>query len=286
MTNWKKLRRPVAGALAAGMALLLAACMLMPGTFDSTLHLRRDGTFTFTYTGDVYLLGLSQMAEMADEADGSAEFTPHCYDEETFEDRDCTEEETEQQRSEWETRQADSDAEAEMGIAAMSAMMGGVNLDDPDAGSEIAARLRRQAGWKSVEYAGDGLFKVDFAITSTITHDFVFPTFEDMQMADKFLMVTRRANDTVRINAPGFVSEKGTSMSGMMVAMAEKESDTDLNLPEIDGTFRVITDGTILANNTDEGPQAAPEKDDGQMLQWTLTPRSRTAPTALIQLEP
>ena len=27
-------------------------------------------------------------------------------------------------------------------------------------------------------------------------------------------------------------------------------------VPEIDGMFRIVTDGDILANNTDEGPQA------------------------------
>ena len=42
-------------------------------------------------------------------------------------------------------------------------------------------------------------------------------------------------------------------------------------LPEIDGTFRIVTDGQILANNTDEGPQAGA---GGQVLEWRVTKRT------------
>ena len=49
----------------------------------------------------------------------------------------------------------------------------------------------------------------------------------------------------------------------------------------MDGTFTIVTDGQILANNTDEGPRSTAE---GQMLEWKVTRRTEAAPTALIQL--
>ena len=33
--------------------ILLSACLLTPGKFDSSLNIRKDGTFTFTYRGEV-----------------------------------------------------------------------------------------------------------------------------------------------------------------------------------------------------------------------------------------
>jgi hypothetical protein len=50
----------------------------------------------------------------------------------------------------------------------------------------------------------------------------------------------------------------------------------------LDGTFTVRTAPgmRILANNTDEGPEAA--SPGGEMLRWTISPRTTQAPTALI----
>ena len=54
-------------------------------------------------------------------------------------------------------------------------------------------------------------------------------------------------------------------------------------LPEILGSFTLTTDGEIMANNTDEGPQADPA---GRKLAWTISKRTAAAPTALIRLAP
>jgi hypothetical protein len=52
-------------------------------------------------------------------------------------------------------------------------------------------------------------------------------------------------------------------------------------MPSPDGTFTLVTDGTILANNTDEGPQGDPS---GQRLSWAVNLRAPAAPTALIKI--
>jgi len=56
-----------------------------------------------------------------------------------------------------------------------------------------------------------------------------------------------------------------------------------LGIPEIDGTFRIVTDGEILANNTENGPQAGP---GGKVLEWRITKRTTAPPMALVRLAP
>jgi len=53
-------------------------------------------------------------------------------------------------------------------------------------------------------------------------------------------------------------------------------------VPRLDGAFAVVTDGEILANNTDDGPQGG--AGGMRRLAWKVTPRTVSAPTALIKL--
>jgi hypothetical protein len=68
----------------------------------------------------------------------------------------------------------------------MKAMLGGLDPSDPKAAEELAARLRRQAGFKSVVYKGNGLYEVDFAVSGQLSHDFAFPTIEKMPQITPF----------------------------------------------------------------------------------------------------
>src|SRR5687768_16805237 len=119
-------------------------------------------------------------------------------------------------------------------------------------------------------------------------HDFVFPTFERFPMVNNFVLAHVRQGRTVRVEASGFAAQSaGGSFPGVMVGLAAVGSassgkDNPLgNIPKIDGTFRIVTDGQILANNTDEGPRATTE---GQVLEWRVNERTAAAPMALIQL--
>jgi hypothetical protein len=285
-------------ALPALACLALTGCFLQPGKFDSALDLRKNGAFTFTYKGQIYMLALSKIADMASKADAAnAEFTPEtCYDDDLNE-RKCTADEIAEQRRNWEQEKANKAKEDKNNAEMMRAMLGGIDPADPEAAKELADRLRHQAGWRAVNYLGDGLFEVDFALSSKITHDFAFPVIERFPMSNVFVMATRRADDAVRIEATGFTAQSSTNpmqgaMGGMLSAAAASdaakngEADKDaaaLGIPEIDGTFRIVTDGEILANNTDEGPQAGA---GGKVLQWRITKRTATAPMALVRLAP
>jgi hypothetical protein len=292
MFSW--FRRAIVPALAC---LALSGCFLQAGKFDSTLDLRKDGSFTFAYKGQIYLLALSKIADMASKAEAESEFVADtCYDDD-LDERTCTADELAEQKRTWEEGKEKKKLEDQKNAEMMRAMLGGIDPADPEAAKELAERLRHQAGWRSVTYVGDGLFEVDFALSSKLSHDFVFPTIERFPMANAFVMANRRADGSVRLDAPGFTAQSLTNpmqamMSGALGAGAangptdanqDAEAGPTPSLPEIDGTFRIVTDGEILANNTDDGPQANPR---GKILQWRVTKRTQVAPLALVRLVP
>ncbi|MDE8652084.1 hypothetical protein [Novosphingobium album (ex Liu et al. 2023)] len=269
-------RRAAAGTLAIVLALLVSACFLAPGRFTSALEVRKDRGFSFSYAGELYLLPLRQSSQQA-------VFTPQtCNETDSGAERACTGDEIAQQKADWETRQSKDKHEA----AAAAGLFGGIDPADPGAAEEIAAKLRRQTGWRKVEYKGDGLFVVDFAITGKLGHDFTFPTIEGFPMANAFVQVSQRGDGTVRVDAPGFgPALGGLGAAGLMQAAAASDSSGKPGaeaMPTVDGTFTVRTDAAILANNTDEGPLADPR---GKALAWKVSSRTTTAPTALLQLQ-
>ena len=276
-----------AAALAAGSSLALSGCLLSPGSFMSELHLMKDGTFSYSYDGEIQMMALSQLAAMGNKGDNA--FEAECWDDE-FEERDCSTEEIEQQRAEWDASADEREAKNHRELEQAKAMFGGIDPSDPEAAQELADRLSRQRGWDQVIYKGDGLFDVDFSISGRMTHDFVFPVVEKLPVANSFVTVVMRDGDQVRVDAPGFANAgSGNPMQGMMGGMAGMMQmimeDEGGEMPELalpDGTFTIITDGRILANNTDEGPQAVAS---GQALTWEVTPRSEEAPTALIAFD-
>lgn len=284
-----------AGLVLAVLGLLLAGCLILPGRFGSELDLRRDGTFRFAYKGEITLLALSKPAKGA--AGGSSgkdaqiavpeTFTPSaCRDDRTGDSRPCTKAEVDAQRAAWDSERTGRKTMKSQEDQAMKAMLGGIDPADPRAAQDLADRLSRQAGWKSVVNKGNGTFEVDFAITGRLDHDFTFPTMERMPVMTPFVTLIRRADGTVRIDAPAFSgAASGAPLIGMMGAMAQGKSAAKgqaQDMPEMDGTLILRTDGEILANNTDEGPHADPV---GQRLDWHVTMRTATAPTALIRID-
>ncbi len=276
-------------AVVAGLCLALSACLLSPGKFTSQLDVRRDGRFSYGYTGEIHLLALSKLAAMGQDKAGDGEFVPQpCYNDENLEERDCTPEEKAQQKSDWDTERASAKERQKRDNEAMKAMLGGIDPADPKAAEELAARLRKQAGWKRVDYKGDGLFDVDFALSGRLDHDFIFPTLERFPVANAFVAVVRRADGSVRIDAPGFAPTAGgdpfrSMMTAAALAEEDKAASNDLpTMVQLDGQFAIVTDAPILANNTDEGPAAEAA---GQRLTWTVNVRTQTAPMALLKLD-
>lgn len=286
--------RVEATALLIGLSMLLAGCFISPGKFSSELVLEPNENFSFSYEGEIFFLGLSRLAE---EGAAAEEFKPsECYDEETYEERECTEAELTQQRQDWDAGAEMRAAKAKQEAEQMSAMMGGIDPSDPEASAELVRLLLRQQGWERVEDKGDGVFDVSYRVEGKLTHDFMFPVIEGFPLTNPFVQIHIRNGNVVRINAPGYASENETnpmgSMMGSMVglgsiaAMSDNAPDAEMpNFPTIEGTFSILTKGgmQIRANNTDEGANPTP---DGEVLTWNISPRTTAAPTALIALNP
>lgn len=288
MNRLANLRRIVATGLAAALSLLLAACLVSPGKFEAALDLRKNGQFSYSYKGEIFVLGLSELMKATDKAEPFA--AKPCYDDDAMEQvRECTKEELAEQKQNWETEQKAQADKRKKDLEMAKAMLGGIDPSDPKAAEELAVRLRRQAGWNSVVYKGNGIYLVDFRVSGQLSHDFAFPTLEKMSQVVPFFVLNRRADGSVRLDSPGLAADN-TGMAGgfgslaQMIA-AEKggaaTSEAMPGLPQIDGKFVLTTDGTILANNTDEGPKADPA---GKRLEWVITPRDKAGPMALIGL--
>lgn len=279
------------GIILAALSLLLSGCFISPGKFDSTLVLDKDGSFEFTYQGEIFFVGLSKLAQMGDKAKG---FEPgECRNGATGETHECTEAEIKSQREEWEKRTQGKRQKDEEKAKQMAQLLGGIDPSDPKANEELRRLLLRQEGWESVVAKGDGVFDVSYRIAGTLDHDFLFPMIEGMPTFNIFVQAIRRKNGQVRVNAPSFSAQNDVSpfgnMLGGLAGLAaldkngndEGASNEAPDIPALDGTFTLRTDGTILANNTDEGAVAA-GKD--QVLEWKIGQNQKAAPTALIEL--
>lgn len=286
--------RIAATALLAGLSLILTGCLITPGKFTSELVLTEQDRFTFTYDGEIFFLGLSSLSQMGAAAD---EFeAEECYDDDSWEVRECSADEIAQQRADWDASADERAAKAAQEAEQMAAMMGGIDPSDPEAAAELTALLLRQEGWERVVDKGDGVFDVRYSVSGELSHDFMFPVIEGFPVTNPFVQLILRDGDVVRINAPGLAPQnEGNPMAGMMGGMAglagmaamsgasgEDGAGPEMpDIPVMEGTFRIVTNGTIRANNTDEGSTSGA---GGEVLTWEISPRTKAAPTALIDL--
>ena len=146
-----------AAALAGASALMLSGCLLSPGKFASELQLMEDGSFSYSYDGEIQMLALSKLAEMANKSEDK--FEAECWDDD-FEDRECTAAEVAEQKKEWEASAAERREKNAKEAEQMKAFLGGIDPSNPEAARELAERLQRQRGWNAVEYKGAIYFKI------------------------------------------------------------------------------------------------------------------------------
>ncbi len=295
------------------MPLALTSCFLSPGAFTSNLDLRRDGSFTFSYKGEIIVTAPDDMVP-----GGKVDLSPwkddmaYCYGEPEAKpdavrtpdapastlprsqqpvvisergERPCTKAEIAQQKKEYEASQAariESKKRDEEGFAALFGFAPG----DDAANQKIAARLMKQPGWKSATYQGKGVFLIDYAYSGKVGHDFVFPIFENSDVIFPFVTMRPRSDGSVMVSAPGLTGGVGKSMllRGRMVGLGDQPSEEDarqMNNPRTRGVFTITTDGVIATNNTDDGPRAAT---NGQKLVWDIDASTNKIPESLIRL--
>lgn len=283
------LKRGMMIAAVTSAAMLLSACFVLPGKFAATLDLRKDGHFTYAYKGQIVILGLTKLAEMAMAQKPKAEFSPACHKKDEMTARACTEAETAQQQVDWVIDQKAVAEREARDKAMLIKALGGVDPNDPKSAAEIAARLSGQAGFKNVTYKGNGLYDVDYSVAGRLTHDYAFPTIERMPQVLPFIVLNRRANGEVRIDSP-LMQQAAMAMPGgnaaqifaQMVGGRDGKKPGDMNdFPVVDGHFTLTTDGVILSNNTEHGAKTVP---GGKQLDWDINFMTAISPMALIGL--
>lgn len=76
--HWPK--RIAIAAVACAASISLSGCLILPGEFTSDMTVKKNGDFTFSYKGQIQLLGLANLLNNElSELDPDTEFTPVCY---------------------------------------------------------------------------------------------------------------------------------------------------------------------------------------------------------------
>lgn len=230
--------------------LVLAGCLLIPGKFESQLRLMNDGTYSFTYNGQM------QLAEGEDKPSPDSAMT----DEESG-DGGATDDEQKN--------------------AAMRAVFGGAVPGDDEGLKKFAAQLAKYDGWNKVEYVGDNLFEVEYAVSGNFDQMFAFPTIPGATMQFPFVQILRRSGGEIEVSTPAMAGPGGlTGAMGPMAMGANSKQD----IQPIDGDFTIETDGEILSNNTTDGYSSSGAL---KRLHWMVNDSSSAngSPRAIVKLE-
>ena len=238
-------------ALVLLLPFALASCVLTPGKFVSSLKIDADRHFTFTYVGEVIALQDDDMTKGLGDMSAPSQTDP---------------------------ASADDDGEPTLQQIALQKNKPGESAAAKKAAADaknraIAAALSKEAGYRKVTYLGDGKFSIDYSISGTLDHGFLFPYNLDAEAVFPFLAIEVRANNTVRMKAPGFANDndsKGMSMPGM-----------DKGPSQLDGVFTLDTNAEIVSQNNEEGPATAAGR---KTITWKVTSLTKDAPSAVLRM--
>jgi hypothetical protein len=371
-----KLKHYAAIGLAIVAPMSLSGCLLLPGEFNSEMTILKSGEFSFSYQGEIQLVGLANLlnnelegeelgatefiatcygevpdekskaeeekdkkkekakekakaekaatdaalatitgqqggtaasrtsqedftlaqasneeeatgdtADAAAAADAAVEATGDAYEEEDFEERDCTASEIADQKKEWDEQQARKKREKEQAKKMFAMLLGGVDPEDPKTIERFTKEVERLAAWNKVTHKGNGVFMIDYSTRGRLADDFAFPVIPRYALGNPMIHISRWDNGRVRIEAPTFHNDPDMSMlalmgaGGMMPGMGMKNKDVEPLA--VKGSFVIKTDAAIMANNTEEGPT---ETGGLLVMTWEIGPRTFGPPMALLKL--
>lgn len=375
--KWKKY---AALGLAVVAPMSLSGCLLLPGEFQSEMTIMKSGEFSFSYKGEIQLVGLANLLnnELEEEI-GGGEFEASCwgdapdekskaeeakekkkekakekaksekvstdaaletitgqqggtaasrtsqedftlaqdaeedaadasedgaesaaeaaavaveaieadYEDENFEERECTETEIADQKKEWEEQQTRRKKEKEQAKKMFAMLLGGVDPQDPKTIDRFTKEVERLAAWNKVTHKGNGVFIIDYETKGRLADDFAFPVIPRYALGNPMIHISRWDNGRVRIEAPTFHNDPDMSMlalmgaGGMMPGMGMGGKSKNVEPLAVKGSFVIRTDAAIMANNTEEGPV---DVNGLQVMTWEIGPRTFGPPMALLRL--
>ena len=235
-------------ASALACCLMLGACLVTPGKFESTLDIRADRQFSFTYKGEIISSDMKGLGSSGEDLIGD----------DAPEKKDSALHKTAMQKGSegsFVNRSASGD-EAQM--------------------QAIAAALSKEKGFRSARYMGNHRFEIDYAISGRLTHNFLFPFNSDAEIVLPFVAVELRGDDRVRVKAPGY--SNGFDKSREPMGQSGPGEDASKAL---DGHFTLTTDAEIVSQNQEEGAQSVA---GGKRIVWRITPLTSEAPMATLRV--
>lgn len=243
------------------LPLMLASCIVSPGKFTSTLDIRADRSFTFTYVGELIAMNDKDLMPS-----GGNEAAP--------------------EEQSW-----DEDATAQ---PAMIKIAADGKLNDKNAGDfsdpadsqtqeekmqALVKALSQEYGYRSVRYLGKNKLAVDYSISGKLDRTFTFPFNVDAEIVLPFLTIELRGKDRIRVKAPAFGNERsGGDGLGAMGGTGKSASD------EMDGTFTITTNAEIVSQNQEEGATSLPN--GSRQISWHASPALKSAPMAVLKVSP
>lgn len=280
MNHWKRT------LIALAAPLLLTGCLWGPGKFTSALDIRKDGSFTLDYRGEM-VLAMPEENKATPWADTMARCRQSGATEVVSSDsvasaddddpqRPCTPAEIARMKADHVRAAAEKAAAKAKENAEMAKIFGLPGLDDESARA-FALKLTKYAGWRSVTYRGKGVFEVDYHFSGRATQDFLFPALPDNALIIPFIAIRRRSDGSVLVSAPAMTGKGAFPGAG-----ASGGSPFDGPASRAEGRLIVKTDGEVLTNNSEEGPMRTTA---GQQLYWEVTPSSAKVPETLIRLQ-
>lgn len=248
-----------AGLLAA--SLLLSSCLVTPGKFESTLDIRADRSFSFTYKGEILAtdMGKGLGSTPGDVNGGSGDPIEGA----TPKDR---------QSSLHTALQSKEQSKPEERFDAKT------DKSDEQQMQAIATALSREKGFRAARYMGNHRFEIDYALSGRLTHAFLFPFNSDAQIVLPFVAVELRGDDRVRVKAPGYSNGYDKSQNPM-----GGSGSGDDAAKALDGTFTLTTNAEIVSQNQEDGAQTVPQ---GKRIVWKVTPLTSEAPAATLRVKP
>src|SRR3546814_2292526 len=113
----------------------------------------------------------------------------------------------------------------------------------------------KEQGVRKISYAGDGRFMLDYEISGTLDHGFVFPFNTDAEVAVPFIAIELRKDGVARVKAPGFVGSARESPIPGMGSLGGPNGTAE-------GTFTIRTDANVLMHNNEAGLKSEAGRSD------------------------
>ncbi|HEY1124396.1 MAG TPA: hypothetical protein VGE65_02095 [Sphingobium sp.] len=263
--------RPIRWLLAIAAPLLLASCILTPAKFVSTLDIRADRSFTFSYVGEVQL-AKTKTSDMDGDLKGDEQGWEKGAEKPTL------------YKSAYLTDLRGRPIAAATNRKPKARDDFSDTQDEASQLKTLADALSKEYGFRSVKYIGNRKLLIDYSISGKLDHAFVFPFNPDADVILPFIAIELRGKDKVRVKAPGYANQQSMSASlGGMGGMPAMGADADAS-SALDGTFTLTTDAAIVSQNQEDGAQTQPN--GAKKIVWKANPQTKEAPLAVLQVAP